>query len=221
LLHPFVILVFTAISSYIYAHYPEFVESEGGWLNNPGFHGLSEQLYEYTSSAANNGSGFEGLGDNTYFWNWTCGIVLILTTFSCNGQAKKTEQETTNKQQKTMGTIHLTKEEFLKKVVNYEANPTEWKYLGDKPAIIDFYASWCGPCKMIAPVLEELAAEYDGKIYIYKIDTEAEQELAAAFNIRSIPSILFVPMVGQPQMAQGAMPKASFKEAIESVLLVK
>ena len=81
LLHPFVILVFTAISSYIYAHYPEFVESEGGWLNNPGFHGLSEQLYEYTSSAANNGSGFEGLGDNTYFWNWTCGIVLILSRF--------------------------------------------------------------------------------------------------------------------------------------------
>ena len=147
-------------------------------------------------------------------------VAVALTTFSCNGQAKETEQETT-KQQKTMGTIHLTKEEFLKKVVNYEANPTEWKYLGDKPAIIDFYASWCGPCKMIAPVLEELAAEYDGKIYIYKIDTEAEQELAAAFNIRSIPSILFVPMVGQPQMSQGAMPKASFKEAIETVLLVK
>ena len=148
-------------------------------------------------------------------------VAVALTTFSCYGQTKQTEQETTKKQQKTMGTIHLTKEEFLKKVVNYEANPTEWKYLGDKPAIIDFYASWCGPCKMIAPVLEELAAEYDGKIYIYKIDTEAEQELAAAFNIRSIPSILFVPMEGQPQMAQGAMPKASFKEAIESVLLVK
>ncbi len=81
LLHPFVILV-GGISSYLFAHYPEFVESEGGWLNNPGFHGLSEQLYEYTSSAAaNNGSGFEGLGDNTYFWNWTCGIVLILSRF--------------------------------------------------------------------------------------------------------------------------------------------
>ena len=81
LLHPFVILVFTAISSYIYVYHPDFVESEGGWLNNLGFHGLSEQLYEYTSCAANNGSGFEGLGDNTYFWNWTCGIVLILSRF--------------------------------------------------------------------------------------------------------------------------------------------
>ncbi|HKL96901.1 MAG TPA: thioredoxin [Paludibacteraceae bacterium] len=147
-------------------------------------------------------------------------VAVALTTFSCGGQAKQSEKETI-KQKKTMGTIHLTKEEFLKKVANYEANPTEWKYLGDKPAIIDFYASWCGPCKTIAPILEELAAEYDGKIYVYKIDTEAEQELAAAFQIRSIPSLLFVPMVGQPQMAQGAMPKAGFKEAIESVLLVK
>lgn len=157
-------------------------------------------------------------------------VAVALVAFSCNGQTKKSEQETNKeeitkqeitKQQKIMGTIHLTKEEFLKKVMDYEKNPTEWKYLGDKPAIIDFYASWCGPCKMVAPILEELATEYAGKIYIYKIDTEAEQELAAAFNIRSIPSILFVPMKGQPQMAQGAMPKASFKEAIESVLLIK
>lgn len=147
-------------------------------------------------------------------------VAVALTTFSCSGQAKEANKEPIKKN-KTMGTIHLTKEEFLKKVANYEANPTEWKYLGDKPAIIDFYASWCGPCKMIAPVLEELAAEYDGQIYVYKVDTEAEQELAAAFQIRSIPSILFVPMVGQPQMAQGAMPKAGFKEAIESVLLAK
>jgi len=81
LLHPFVILVGTALSSYLYAHHPDFVASEGGWLNNPSFHGLSEQLYEFTSSAANNGSGFEGLGDNTYFWNYSCGIVLILSRF--------------------------------------------------------------------------------------------------------------------------------------------
>ncbi|MDH6342483.1 thioredoxin [Parabacteroides sp. PFB2-12] len=120
-----------------------------------------------------------------------------------------------------MKTIHLTKTDFLSKVANYEANPTEWKYLGDKPAIIDFYASWCGPCKMIAPILEELAAEYGDSLYIYKIDTEAEQELAAAFDIRSIPTLLFVPMEGAPQMAQGAMSKSMFKEAIESVLLKK
>ena len=120
-----------------------------------------------------------------------------------------------------MKTNHLTKEEFLTKVANFETSPNEWKYLGDKPAIIDFYAEWCGPCKSIAPVLEELAAEYEGEIYIYKIDTEAEQELASAFGIRSIPSLLFVPMDEAPQMAQGAMPKSAFKEAIESVLLKK
>jgi len=118
----------------------------------------------------------------------------------------------------TMGTIHLTKEEFLKKVVNYEANPNEWKYLGDKPCIIDFYADWCGPCKSVAPILEELAKEYDGQIYVYKIDTEKEQELAGAFGISSIPSILFVPMDGQPQMSLGAMPKNQLTEAIKTIL---
>ena len=118
-----------------------------------------------------------------------------------------------------MKAIQITKQDFIKKVANYEASPTDWKYLGDKPCIIDFYADWCGPCKMVAPVLEELAKEYNDKIYIYKVDTEVEQELAGAFGIRSIPSILFCPMEGAPQMAQGALPKASFKEAIENVLL--
>ncbi len=120
-----------------------------------------------------------------------------------------------------MGTIHLTKAAFLSKVANFEANPTEWKYLGDKPCIIDFYAAWCGPCKTIAPILEDLAKEYDAQIYIYKVDTEVEQELAGAFGIRSIPSVLFCPMNGTPQMAQGAMPKNAFKKAIEEVLLKK
>lgn len=126
-----------------------------------------------------------------------------------------------NKKDKKMKTIHLTKAEFLKKVVDFEGNPNEWKYLGDKPALIDFYASWCGPCKTIAPVLEELAAEYEGQIYIYKVDTEAEQELAAAFGIRSIPTLLFAPMKGNPQIAQGALPKANLKQAIDQVLLNK
>lgn len=120
-----------------------------------------------------------------------------------------------------MGTINLTKSEFLKKVSDFETNPTEWKYLGDKPCIIDFYAAWCGPCKVVAPILEDLAKEYEDKIYIYKIDTEVEQDLAGAFGIRSIPSILFCPMGEAPQMAQGALPKDSFKKAITEVLHVK
>lgn len=145
---------------------------------------------------------------------------------SCKGQTenKQTAQAEiteTEKKEGTMKPMHLTKIDFLKKVTNYEANPNEWKYLGDKPALIDFYADWCGPCKAIAPVLEELAAEYGDQIYIYKIDTEAEQELAAMFGIRSIPSLLFVPMEGQPQMAQGALPKQTLKEAIDEVLLNK
>jgi len=120
---------------------------------------------------------------------------------------------------KTVKTIHLTKSQFLQKVVNYEKNSTEWKYLGDKPAIVDFYASWCGPCKQLAPVLEELAAEYDGEIYIYKVDTEEETELASAFGITSIPTILFIPMGEDPQVAQGALPKDVIKNAIEKTLL--
>lgn len=112
----------------------------------------------------------------------------------------------------------LTKETFMKKVFNFEENK-EWKFEGDLPCLIDFYADWCQPCKMVAPVLEELAEEYNGKINIYKVDTEAERELAGAFGIRSIPSMLFVPKDGQPQMAQGALPKESFIEVINDVLL--
>ena len=111
---------------------------------------------------------------------------------------------------------HLTKETFLEKVFNYEQNK-EWKYNGDKPCIIDFYADWCGPCRMVAPILEELSKEYEGKLYVYKIDTEAEQELASAFGIRSIPSLLFVPMEGQPQMAMGALPKEAFEKAFKDI----
>lgn len=151
-------------------------------------------------------------------------IALLFVSIgltACNAQASDNKKNTKQKKENTMKTIHLTKADFLSKVANYEANPSEWKYLGDKPALIDFYASWCGPCKMIAPILEELAAEYGDSIYIYKIDTEKEQELAAAFGIRSIPTLLFVPMEGAPQMAQGAMPKNSLKEAIDNVLLKK
>jgi len=113
---------------------------------------------------------------------------------------------------------HLTKETFLAKVFNYEQNQ-EWKFEGALPCLIDFYADWCGPCKMVAPILEELSIEFEGKINIYKVDTEAEQELAAAFGIQSIPSMLFCPKEGKPQMAMGALPKQAMTDAINEVLL--
>lgn len=115
---------------------------------------------------------------------------------------------------------HLTKSEFLEKVFNFEESK-EWKYKGDIPCIIDFYADWCGPCKMVAPIMEELSKEYEGKLHIYKIDTEAEQELAAVFGIQSIPSILFVPVDGQPQMSAGALPKNAFEKAIKDIFKIE
>ena len=114
---------------------------------------------------------------------------------------------------------HLTLDSFKEKVFDFETNK-EWKFEGDKPCIIDFYADWCGPCKMVAPVLEELSQEYEGKLDVYKVDTEKERDLASVFGIRSIPSILFVPMGAQPQMAAGALPKQEFVKVIESVLNV-
>ena len=126
-----------------------------------------------------------------------------------------------SKSKKTM-VQELTLDQFQQKVYNLssEANASSGlKYLGDKPAIVDFYASWCGPCRMVAPILEELAGEYEGQIVVYKVNTEKEPDLSAAFGIRSIPSILFIPMSGKPQMLQGAMPKDAFKKAIEEYLL--
>lgn len=114
---------------------------------------------------------------------------------------------------------HLTKQEFLDKVYNYEVNK-EWKYEGDLPSIIDFYADWCGPCKMLSPIIEELSQEYSGKVNFYKVDTEAEQELAGAFGIRSIPSMLFIPSDEKPQMAAGALQKDQLKQVISDVLKV-
>ncbi|MDR2912251.1 MAG: thioredoxin [Alistipes sp.] len=154
--------------------------------------------------------------------------ITATAMLSC-GSTQPKQQQTENPQtdnnqtnnNKIMKPIELTKADFLTRVSNFETNPTEWNYLGDRPAIIDFYASWCGPCKTIAPILEELAEEYGDQIVIYKVDTEREQELAAVFGIRSIPSLLFVPMEGKPQMAMGAMPKSAFREAIDGVLLNK
>ena len=156
-------------------------------------------------------------------------VALVFMLASCTNTGQKTSSnndetkitETENNMTTSEKTIHLTRADFLTKVANFEENPDTWVYLGDKPCIIDFYADWCGPCEMVAPILEELANEYDGEIYIYKVDTEAEQQLAAEFGIRSIPSLLFVPMGEDPQMAQGALPKDAFKQAIEEVLLKK
>jgi len=122
--------------------------------------------------------------------------------------------------------VHLTKQDFLEKVMNYEKNPTEWIYEGDLPAIIDFYADWCGPCRKAAPILEELAKEYEGKIYVYKIDTDKEKELASVFGIQSIPAFLLVPQSGKPIMTGGIQQtdeetKAMFKQYIEEILLKK
>lgn len=111
----------------------------------------------------------------------------------------------------------MSKDEFLDKVFDYEKNK-EWKFRGSKPCLIDFYADWCGPCKIVSPVVEEIAKDFEGKLDVFKIDTEKELELSAVFGIRSIPSFLFIPMDGQPRMALGALPKDTFVKALKEVL---
>ena len=118
-----------------------------------------------------------------------------------------------------MEVVALNKADFLKKVYNYEASPNDWKFEGSRPAIVDFYATWCGPCKVMHPILEELSKEYSGKVDIYQIDVDKEQDLAAAFGIRSIPTLLMIPMKGEPRIMQGAMPKDQLKKAIDEFLL--
>lgn len=117
-----------------------------------------------------------------------------------------------------MATKKMTKDDFIDKVFDYE-NEKEWSYKGDLPAIIDFYADWCGPCKAVSPVLEDLSKEYDGKVEIYKIDTDKETELASVFGIQSIPTFLFIPKSGSPMMQRGALQKNVFKQVIEERLL--
>lgn len=147
-------------------------------------------------------------------------VTIILVSLVWINREKETAKKQVYHDEK-MSPIHLTKVQFISKVANFETNPTEWRYLGEKPCIIDFYASWCGPCKMVAPILEDLAKEYDGQIYIYKVDVDAQQEIASAYNIQSIPTIFFCPMNGIPQITQGAMTKESFQKTIKEVLLKK
>ena len=116
---------------------------------------------------------------------------------------------------------HLTVETFKEKVFDYVKNSEEWVYEGDKPCVIDFYADWCKPCKIVAPIMDELAEEYKDQVYIYKINTEQQRELPRVFGVRSIPSVLFCPMEGQPQMTTGALPKETFKQVIDEFLLGK
>lgn len=118
-----------------------------------------------------------------------------------------------------MATIQMTTQDFKEKVFNYDTE-ADWKYQGELPAIIDFYADWCGPCKMVAPVLEELSKEYEGKILIYKVNTDVEQELSAVFGIQSIPTLLFISVDGEPMMQPGAYPKHILKKVIEERMLV-
>ena len=145
-------------------------------------------------------------------------VALILVSCSMSAKTEKNETEKTAARGEVSA---LNKADFLSKVYNYTKNQTQWVYEGNKPAIIDFYADWCGPCKKVSPILEELAAQYKDDIVIYKINVDNEKELASAFGIQSIPTLLFIPKTGKPQIAQGALPKEQFVEQIDNFLLKK
>ena len=135
--------------------------------------------------------------------------------------AVRPDEETAAKEKPTTKVVHITKADFLKKVYDFEKNPDEWKYLGSQPAIVDFYADWCGPCRQLSPVLGELAKEYSGKLTIYKVNVDNERGLATFFGIRSIPTLLFIPMKGKPQRSLGALSKTELKGIIKDVLKVE
>lgn len=135
--------------------------------------------------------------------------------------AVRPDEETAAMEKPTTKVVHITKADFLKKVYDFEKNHDEWKYLGSQPAIVDFYADWCGPCRQLSPVLDELAKEYSGKLTIYKVNVDNERGLATFFGIRSIPTLLFIPMKGKPQRSLGALSKTELKGIIKDVLKVE
>ena len=139
-------------------------------------------------------------------------MFLAVFAFAIVGNAQTTQK---------VKPTEITKAEFLNKVANYIKSPEEWKYLGDKPAIIDFYASWCGPCRRVSPILDKLAEEYKGQIYIYKVNTDKEKELSGELGIQSLPTLLFAPLKEKPQVAVGAMSEEDLRRAINEVLLQK
>lgn len=156
--------------------------------------------------------------------------VLLLTSYGCNNlegnqgqnniEVTDEKNSSNNESSKSLAEPeYLTYETFIEKVWDFESNPQEWVYKGDVPCVIDFYADWCKPCKMIAPIMDDLADEYEGRVKIYKIDTDKEKRLAQVFQVRSIPAVLFSPVKGRPMMQTGALPKDQYIKIIEDELL--
>ena len=136
-------------------------------------------------------------------------LVMMVTAMTANAQEKKTESKVK----------HLTYNEFLKKVWDFERNPTTFEYKGKLPAVIDFYADWCGPCRRVAPIMEQMAEDYEGKLLVYKVNVSEEKDLASVFQVRSIPMVLFIPVKGNPMMQVGALPESEYRETVEEFLI--
>jgi len=156
----------------------------------------------------------------------TLAALFTLSSMSCNDNAVKentaeAEINTSPVETESAKVIVLTEAKFKELVWDYDASPQEWKYKGKLPAVIDFYADWCGPCKRVAPIMEKLAKEYDGQIIIYKVNTDQNRELSGVFGIKSIPSILFIPKNGQPAMQPGAMSEEKYKSIFDEFVLGK
>lgn len=146
-------------------------------------------------------------------------VSILLLSAGCTGKGRGNPATAGNVVSKEGGAINIDRAAFLAKVYNFEKYPDRWVFEGDLPVIVDFYAEWCAPCRMIAPILDDLAREYEGRIRIYKVDTDQERELARIFNVRTLPTLLFIPLHGRPQMTMGALPKESFRQVIEEFLL--